>query len=311
MTDCEESLVVRYGPDGPPTFLHNTAMSPESLRIYFDGLHQIDPLRAVSRSIRTPTVVTLQDLRDGAAADARYLFELYRTALIFDELSVMLPVPGGVAIAVCCERREVRFGAAERKIAQSLLPVVGALHHAHVERSFMYATTARREVLGSQLAYLILDAAGQRMDCSDQWRALEAGSGAVAHSLDQIGREERGLCAIDDRLMMRWESLPDDFAIAPGGRIATLVEQHSEGSAISLDATVNAFRRRWGLTDREVEIVSLILLGHPNVGIAERLGIGLGTVKNHRYRLYSKLDITTEREIFLLALKELLPIDAM
>ena len=33
--------------------------------------------------------------------------------------------------------------------------------------------------------------------------------------------------------------------------------------------------------------------------IAERLGITVGTVKNHRRRIYEKLDITTERELFL------------
>lgn len=43
----------------------------------------------------------------------------------------------------------------------------------------------------------------------------------------------------------------------------------------------------------------LILAGHPTTNIAERLGITVGTVKNHRRRIYEKLDITTERELFL------------
>jgi len=43
----------------------------------------------------------------------------------------------------------------------------------------------------------------------------------------------------------------------------------------------------------------LILAGHPTANIAERLGITVGTVKNHRRRIYEKLDITTERELFL------------
>ena len=43
----------------------------------------------------------------------------------------------------------------------------------------------------------------------------------------------------------------------------------------------------------------LVLEGHPSATIAKRLGIGRGTVKNHRRRLYDKLDITTERELFL------------
>jgi DNA-binding CsgD family transcriptional regulator len=53
------------------------------------------------------------------------------------------------------------------------------------------------------------------------------------------------------------------------------------------------------LSRRERELVQLILAGHPTATIADRLAIAVGTVKNHRRRIYEKLDITTERELFL------------
>jgi DNA-binding CsgD family transcriptional regulator len=53
------------------------------------------------------------------------------------------------------------------------------------------------------------------------------------------------------------------------------------------------------LSDRERELVQLILTGHPTATIAGRLVVTVGTVKNHRRRIYEKLDITTERELFL------------
>lgn len=53
------------------------------------------------------------------------------------------------------------------------------------------------------------------------------------------------------------------------------------------------------LSAREMELVELVLNGHPTATIAARLGIAPGTVKNHRARIYEKLDITTERELFL------------
>ncbi len=53
------------------------------------------------------------------------------------------------------------------------------------------------------------------------------------------------------------------------------------------------------LSLRERGLVRLILAGHPTANIADRLGITVGTVKNHRRRIYEKLDITTERELFL------------
>lgn len=53
------------------------------------------------------------------------------------------------------------------------------------------------------------------------------------------------------------------------------------------------------LSTREREIVRLILAGHTTDGIAGKLGLARGTVKNHRRSIYDKLDITTERELFL------------
>lgn len=53
------------------------------------------------------------------------------------------------------------------------------------------------------------------------------------------------------------------------------------------------------LSQRERELVQLVLAGHPTATIARRLGIAVGTAKNHRRRIYQKLDITTERELFL------------
>lgn len=53
------------------------------------------------------------------------------------------------------------------------------------------------------------------------------------------------------------------------------------------------------LSLREREVVTMILCGHPTRGIARRMGLAPGTVKNHRRNIYSKLDITTERELFL------------
>jgi DNA-binding CsgD family transcriptional regulator len=53
------------------------------------------------------------------------------------------------------------------------------------------------------------------------------------------------------------------------------------------------------LSARERELVQLVLAGHPTATIAHKLGITVGTAKNHRRRIYDKLDITTERELFL------------
>jgi len=67
---------------------------------------------------------------------------------------------------------------------------------------------------------------------------------------------------------------------------------------IDYKAALGAFLRDQ-LTPRERDIVHLILVGYPNAKIAERLKLSVNTIKNHRKRMYLKLDITTERELFL------------
>ena len=67
---------------------------------------------------------------------------------------------------------------------------------------------------------------------------------------------------------------------------------------LGVDAAVQHFAVHFALTPREFEIVMLILEGYSNANIAKKLGISLGVVKNHKHRLYRKLDVTSEREVF-------------
>lgn len=51
------------------------------------------------------------------------------------------------------------------------------------------------------------------------------------------------------------------------------------------------------LTQREQEILQLLFQGYSTLAIAERLGIASGTVKVHRKRIYTKLDIKSQSEL--------------
>lgn len=67
---------------------------------------------------------------------------------------------------------------------------------------------------------------------------------------------------------------------------------------IDFKAALDAFLREQ-FTPRERDIVRLVLFGYPSAKIGERLKLSVNTIKNHKKRLYRKLDITTERELFL------------
>ena len=59
------------------------------------------------------------------------------------------------------------------------------------------------------------------------------------------------------------------------------------------------------LSSRENQVAALVLKGTSGQDIADELGISLTTVKTHRKNLYLKLGITTQTELFSLALNAL------
>lgn len=85
--------------------------------------------------------------------------------------------------------------------------------------------------------------------------------------------------------------------LASPGRRPSAADRPALASA---HITLSAPNALWpALTSREGEVVSLILAGYASRDIAKKLGISPGTVRNHRLSIYAKLDITSEREVFL------------
>ena len=79
------------------------------------------------------------------------------------------------------------------------------------------------------------------------------------------------------------------------GRPAELGRRLTEPGQIS-----TAYQRfgRNLLSERERQIVTLVLQGHSTESIAQRLDISPGTVKIHRRNIYRKLHISTQGELF-------------
>ena len=78
----------------------------------------------------------------------------------------------------------------------------------------------------------------------------------------------------------------------------------SGSRADDLDSTLASFGEGL-LCPWEHQICCLTFTGFGDIHIAETLGISDGTVKNQRKRLYLKMDITAERELFVLFLDNL------
>lgn len=305
---CKRRLVMRYSAYDKPAFIVNEALNDDGVAFYLAGIYRIDPLHRHVRSSVAPTVVNLRSLAH--EIDEKYFLELSKMS-IFDEIAVVLPAYGGVTIAFCCERHRVRFEPQDYNLANAFLPLLDALHKLHMDRLFSAARALGRERLTENFgdALLVLDRRGDVAYANEAWSNNTDAANALPQVVRQIADSGPGHLQLDGQQVIHWEQLPPDFSLAPCGHLVILEHRSPGPLATSGDAALEAFCRQKELTPREAEIVRLSFVGLPNAAIAKQLGVSVGTVKNHRWRLYYKLDITTERELFHQFLSTLIAIE--
>jgi DNA-binding CsgD family transcriptional regulator len=92
-------------------------------------------------------------------------------------------------------------------------------------------------------------------------------------------------------------------------------QQSAGAGQINFSAPLDRAFRNFGrdhLSNRECEVVQLILKGHSNKSIAQLLEISVDTVKVYNKRFHAKLEVTSQAELFSLFLEaiSLVPFDA-
>lgn len=288
---CDRQLAMRYAQFAKPQFLVNQSLTVEAEALYLQKLYRIDPLlRLVRSEVRERVLTTVEMHREENGAI--YFEDLYRSAQIYDELVVLLPAAGGVWVALCLDLNDRNFRPDEVAFVRLVYPLLDSLHQRHIASGL---SGHRGGYLNdSQLAVMVLDAQGEACFRNGIWsgkvgaaeedaiRAVSSSSAAGVHSLTE-----------ED--VVHWETLEAGNALAPGGRIF-VVEGRSPGY-LGIDTLFIELAADYELTRRECEIIGLSLRGHGTAAIAQRLAISAGTVRNHKHRLYAKLDVTSEREI--------------
>ena len=70
---------------------------------------------------------------------------------------------------------------------------------------------------------------------------------------------------------------------------------------------VESRQKRYGLTPRELEIISAVVAGYANREIAEHFKISEDTVKHHLSNIFDKLGVSTRLELALFAVNQSIP----
>jgi DNA-binding CsgD family transcriptional regulator len=302
LVGCDRRLVMRYSRFDKPGFIVNQSLPAKFVASYLDGLYRFDPLFRMVRSGEATGVMTFRDMRENQPIDSFY-DEFFASAMIHDELAVMLPAVGGICIVLCFDRDRRRFRDAEVIKLRQLYSLIDTLHRLHIERILIGSRGG--SPFDAKMGVLITDADGRPL-FSDPTGPTLAGCIDEGKLATATGAQPSGEHAIDEDYILHWETFPTSNAVVPGGRIH-MIERSSPGHfTVNAQAIFRTFADRFHLTAREREIVWLMLRGYPTSLIAKSLAVSPGTIKNHRYRIYIKLDITTEREIFSLFLNDIL-----
>src|SRR5215813_2419193 len=72
-------------------------------------------------------------------------------------------------------------------------------------------------------------------------------------------------------------------------------------------SAVASRQKRYGLTPRELEIISAVVAGYANKEIAEHFKISEDTVKHHLSNIFDKVGVSTRLELALFAVNQALP----
>lgn len=300
--------------DKPDYLVYSDSYPSEMAERYLQEFYRFDPFYLYWRRTERPGIVWLGDLASPAVKQSRYMREFLSDSGVSDEIGLFLPPFGRASVALFLERRSGRFSTAERARLGRLYPLTASLYKAHVaallggpgignggdgfgNRGAKGAGKAGGLSLPATRPLLITDRSGGRVFANAAWCALEKAEGAtLGHALETARRAVDPQSDLGKGRILHRDSLAEDFRLAPGGSLWSLEATDSDDPAPPEDPA--AFFRA-DLTARELDVVSLILKGYPTLSIAQRLGLSRGTVKNHRRRIYDKLDITTERELFL------------
>ncbi|WP_319486656.1 helix-turn-helix transcriptional regulator [uncultured Cohaesibacter sp.] len=292
MIPCDFWIIARYETCTSPCIVSENGMRPNAKTIYADTLWQHDPLLE-GLANPDPRVVSLSRLRLDGALDNAYARYIDTNLQIEDELALLLPINENSFLALCLDRQTNHFSEAEILLACQLQEMLFQMHQQHILRSVDHQVSLflHRNGLGRP-EVMILRNDSTVLYKSDTWS--HAAEQAFSYDPKPESISAGSLAEISGRdgwLLTQLQCVSDD-AILGGAHVFLL---HKNG--VSMAERIEEFGRLHQLTKRQQEIVQLSLRGHHNASIASQLGLSIGSVKNHKLRIYSKLDITSEREL--------------
>jgi len=293
---ADRSGVLQYSALAMPHYILTDHVPRAEVDLYLQGAYRFDPFYRHWCDTARPGLVTLQGARD--AGDYQLLFQP-KTGMA-DEIALICAKRGGAADNFFF-LRESLFSEAELDALRRVFPMIEALYELNQNLALRDLCDGRGAGLIAE-AVVIDDRHGQEIRASDGWAELVGQSQALSDTVHALRRGAPGQLEVTEDIHVISELLDEGFGPCPGGRITFVVERRRAAAPLEFSEVLERLFADC-LTPREISICALVLQGYPSASIAEKLEIALGTVKNHRKSIHRKLDITSERELFLMLIR--------
>jgi DNA-binding CsgD family transcriptional regulator len=301
---AETSGVMQYSRHSIPHYFIHDNVPDWEVDLYLSGTYRFDPFFRHWIEQGQIGLLSHSTLGQGSPQVRESLNEYTRRFQprtgMSDEVALLFPKIGG-AVDNYFFLRSAPFLPEELAPLDALFPMLNAL--SKLNRNLLLGALKDGESGETDFpatdTFIIESVNGRLIYASPGWHDLVGGDVALSDAVARARDDQPGIPVDLGYGHILSEALEPDFALAPGGRITFFVRRPmASPSLIIEDVLHQLFVDK--LTEREFSICALVLRGYPSTLISEKLGISLGTVKNHRKRIYRKLDITTERELFLL-----------
>lgn len=300
---CPRRMIMKYSRFARPDIIFNTSIESQLIDTYNAGLYRLDPLLRRVTNENVGPVIAFSEVRKDEPENSFY-DEIFKAGVILDELAVMLPTIGGSFVALCFDRPDRKFASHETAWALLLHPILVRAHDLHV-RTAMFSNLSSVSA-GGRVGIIALADDGKVVHRNESWRREVAAAEEPKLIAAILGRPAGTPVEIRNRVA-HWELFDQRDAPTAVSYRTVFLEEPSEGYIDrDIKSVLEGFFTAQHLSARESQIVEKIIRGFSTGTIARTLGLSIGTVKNYKRRLYSKLAISNERELFPLFVEHLL-----
>ncbi|MCZ4354728.1 helix-turn-helix transcriptional regulator [Roseovarius aestuarii] len=271
--------MARYSVHGKPRFLiHSYTFPPNMAELYLSQFVDADPYIEHWRSAEEPGVVWLQEIAFSRKRYRTYTDVFLPQIGVRDEIGIFMPAVGRDSVAFFYNNRRGLFSVDDVQAARQVFKTGAALYRVHIRALLIQEGAARDDSPSLGTPPRATSVTDETIWFTNEWSA-----------------QEHPNMAADSHATSKQKPMPDSYQSTTAGQ----------------GGLARPALRKWiaqlGLTPRERDIVEAALKGLANADIAGALGLSVGNVKNHKRRIYAKLEVTCERDLLIKCLDAMLP----